>query len=522
MLNNLKFVLALSTCLITSSLMASSHSSSGAHAPQQIVYPVSFRGNDVALVPLFTVGDGKCGFRAIGIPPKECNQLIMDNINNPRIRNMVAYEIYDVVKNRSEPGLSDGTKVAIELFMRSVGDAKKNQLEAFINGLGLIEFRPDQQPMQELLRIVDQNVIGQYMRAYVLGKGYMRTSNVVESRVIDAAACLKRINYMLWAQYPNQPLIAVKQAIFNPGSNDFVHIVNIPALSHYERLFNIAVPAEQEAARLYEQANRIADAPFHDILTRDGLADIINSNFAGLEVGIRPQILQDYQVLKAITENTPDYTIALDEAASRIHGGHGAAAASAAAPPIGSSSSSSSSSSSFSAPSSSSMPSSSSSSSSSASVGSSTSAPASEADQIAIAVQESLAEAERLRIQRAQEAKADSLPAGFDPAVYVILNPDLQTYMDKEPAVIRAAGGANQWAIKHYLSYGKNEGRQFKISELSSLPAGFDPAVYVSLNPDLQKYIKDHPAIIAAAGGPNQWAIKHYINSGKNEGRRYL
>ena len=113
------------------------------------------------------------------------------------------------------------------------------------------------------------------------------------------------------------------------------------------------------------------------------------------------------------------------------------------------------------------------------------------------------------------------LPAGFDPKVYIYLNPDLQDYINRYPAEIAAAGGADKWAINHYLSYGQNEGRNFKKMEAANLPAGFDVKAYVSLNPDLDQYIKDHPADIAAAGGADKWAISHYLSHGKNEGRNF-
>ena len=114
------------------------------------------------------------------------------------------------------------------------------------------------------------------------------------------------------------------------------------------------------------------------------------------------------------------------------------------------------------------------------------------------------------------------LPAGFDPTAYVSLNPDLKAYMDGHPREIARAGSANQWAINHYLAYGKNEGRQFKNAVATpDLPAGFDAEIYVGLNPDLKTYIDKHPAEIAAAGGPIQWAKNHYLNYGRNEGRKF-
>ena len=184
------------------------------------------------------------------------------------------------------------------------------------------------------------------------------------------------------------------------------------------------------------------------------------------------------------------------------------------------------------------------------------------------------------------------LPADFNSAAYIRLSPDLQTYVAEHPADIAAAGGRDQWAMNHYISYGKAEGRMYKeggaaaaalapapvaglpadfdpsmylalnkdlqdasqgmskpvaeawatqhylsygIKEgrayrapapaasapVAGLPAGFDSKTYVSLNPDLQTYVAEHPADIAAAGGANQWATNHYISNGRAEGRRY-
>ena len=113
------------------------------------------------------------------------------------------------------------------------------------------------------------------------------------------------------------------------------------------------------------------------------------------------------------------------------------------------------------------------------------------------------------------------LPAGFDPKVYLSLNPDLKAYIDNNPAVIAAAGGEDKWVINHYLNSGKNEKRQYQLPAVVSLPAGFDPKVYISLNPDLKDYIDRHPEEIAAAGGADQWAINHYLSHGKGENRAF-
>ena len=130
----------------------------------------------------------------------------------------------------------------------------------------------------------------------------------------------------------------------------------------------------------------------------------------------------------------------------------------------------------------------------------------------------------------APRAPAAGLPADFDPAAYIRLSPDLQTYVAEHPADIAAAGGANQWAMDHYISNGRAEGRMYKeqggaaaapAPAVAGLPADFDPAAYIRLSPDLQTYVAEHPADIAAAGGANQWAMNHYISNGRAEGRMY-
>ena len=130
------------------------------------------------------------------------------------------------------------------------------------------------------------------------------------------------------------------------------------------------------------------------------------------------------------------------------------------------------------------------------------------------------------KLEGAAAAPVANLPAGFDAKTYVSLNPDLDQFIKDHAADIAAAGGADKWATNHYLSHGKNEGRNFKKMEagaapVASLPEGFDVKAYVSLNPDLDQYIKDHPADITAAGGADKWAINHYLNNGKNEGRNF-
>ena len=60
------------------------------------------------------------------------------------------------------------------------------------------------------------------------------------------------------------------------------------------------------------------------------------------------------------------------------------------------------------------------------------------------------------------KAVTPGLPAEFDPKFYVTSYPDLLQYIDKHPDEVAAAGDANQWAINHYLTHGKKEGRVYR------------------------------------------------------------
>ena len=109
------------------------------------------------------------------------------------------------------------------------------------------------------------------------------------------------------------------------------------------------------------------------------------------------------------------------------------------------------------------------------------------------------------------------LPAGFDPSVYVSLNKDLQ---DASKGMSQSE--VNAWATQHYLTNGMKEGRSYRplgaaaASSVATLPAGFDPSVYVSLNQDLQDASKGMPP-----SEVNAWATQHYLTNGLKEGRAY-
>ena len=120
----------------------------------------------------------------------------------------------------------------------------------------------------------------------------------------------------------------------------------------------------------------------------------------------------------------------------------------------------------------------------------------------------------------------------------VINNPDykytIHIKFDFLNSVKNASGGMEAFVLKSLQLRKHVEGAAASASASASaatpptaavlpkdLPEGFDPKVYVALNPDLKDYIARYPEDVAAAGGEDQWASKHYITNGKGEGRQY-
>lgn len=98
------------------------------------------------------------------------------------------------------------------------------------------------------------------------------------------------------------------------------------------------------------------------------------------------------------------------------------------------------------------------------------------------------------------DGDAGPLPADFDAAHYVALNPDLAAFRD-DPRRAEA----------HYLASGRSEGRVYTFDgDAGPLPADFDAARYLGLNPDL-----------AALGDDPRRAEVHYLAVGRSEGRTY-
>lgn len=103
------------------------------------------------------------------------------------------------------------------------------------------------------------------------------------------------------------------------------------------------------------------------------------------------------------------------------------------------------------------------------------------------------------------EGRRYELPSDFDASVYLRLNNDLANASSKLP-------DRNYFAISHYIQFGENESRAYKVT----LPANFASEDYLALNPDLGK----------AASTKNifersQFAKDHYISHGFFEGRRF-
>ncbi|WP_407530193.1 glycosyltransferase WbsX family protein [Methylobacterium oryzisoli] len=94
--------------------------------------------------------------------------------------------------------------------------------------------------------------------------------------------------------------------------------------------------------------------------------------------------------------------------------------------------------------------------------------------------------------RRKQETKQRAeLPADFDAAAYLELNPDVKK-AGEDPA-------------GHYLAFGRSEGRPYRY--YAELPADFNPDVYLALHPDVKKARHD-PTV-------------HYRTHGALEGRAY-
>jgi hypothetical protein len=98
----------------------------------------------------------------------------------------------------------------------------------------------------------------------------------------------------------------------------------------------------------------------------------------------------------------------------------------------------------------------------------------------------------------------DKIPDDFDYKLYLLLNPDLETHKVNTKAL----------AIKHYLLFGKQEQRPYKLIKLIDVDKDFDEKFYLEEYPDTATYYASKTNISL-----KEKLFHHYVNYGKNEGR---
>ena len=120
-------------------------------------------------------------------------------------------------------------------------------------------------------------------------------------------------------------------------------------------------------------------------------------------------------------------------------------------------------------------------------------------------------EAWRREKEKVEEEKnlKKQLPSDFDSKVYISLYPDLKKASEKHV-------DQKLWAMRHYIDHGRTEHRAYTFLQFykERLPPDFNPNLYISLHLDLEKASKK-------AEYKEEWAILHYINHGRAEGRVY-
>ncbi|MDP1723426.1 MAG: hypothetical protein Q8L85_01835 [Alphaproteobacteria bacterium] len=115
--------------------------------------------------------------------------------------------------------------------------------------------------------------------------------------------------------------------------------------------------------------------------------------------------------------------------------------------------------------------------------------------------------------QEAQYEQLNILPIDFDAITYRRLNLDLDRHA--ETINKRSEEEKTAFAIQHYLNDGKREGRKY----VEGLPADFDPLVYRRLNRDLDPYAETINK--RSEEEKTAFAIQHYLSCGKKENRKY-
>lgn len=84
---------------------------------------------------------------------------------------------------------------------------------------------------------------------------------------------------------------------------------------------------------------------------------------------------------------------------------------------------------------------------------------------------------------------------------------DAEYYAANNPDIVAVLGNEEKALYNHYVNYGKNEGRK---PCADSFGEAFDPVYYAQNNPD----------VVAVLGTDATVLYNHYVNCGKNEGRK--
>ena len=116
---------------------------------------------------------------------------------------------------------------------------------------------------------------------------------------------------------------------------------------------------------------------------------------------------------------------------------------------------------------------------------------------------------------------AAALPAGFDPVAYVALYPDLQDYVRANQDYVASVGGVNQWAVSHYLTHGRNEGRNFQNVAAAEIRQREIAALQAQWQADVDRNDAAHAAY-AADGDRAVTAQANADNAGGAAAAHYL
>ena len=90
---------------------------------------------------------------------------------------------------------------------------------------------------------------------------------------------------------------------------------------------------------------------------------------------------------------------------------------------------------------------------------------------------------------------------------------DVEYYATNNPDVVATLGTDEDALYGHYVNNGKNEGRK-------PCEDGATPASALTDNFDVAYYRDNNPDVVAVVGSSEEALYNHYINHGKNEGRK--